>query len=56
MKALTTISKLLFSSARKSRDLNAITRSIERGSFAPILKRLYNKIIGRKIVSKVWWR
>lgn len=47
-------SKYFYSLGRKSRDLNAIEKSIKERSLIPIIKRLINKWIGKNIVSKLW--
>lgn len=49
------LSSLLYRLARISRDANAIEKLTE-GNPAPLEHRLVNKVIGRGIVSKLWWR
>lgn len=50
------ISKPLYKSARISRDANAFLQCFKQRSIMPLFKRAVNKIIGRKVVSKLWWR
>lgn len=50
------ISKALFSASRASRDANAVAKAVSTGSVTPIAKRLVNKMIGKHIVSKLWWK
>ena len=51
---LSKLSKLFYGSGRASRDVNAVCKAVQQGSPKPILKRIFNKLIGRKIVSKLW--
>lgn len=46
----------LFRLARLSADLRAARRTIETGSPEPVVRRLVNKVIGRGLVSKLFWR
>lgn len=50
------ISRALFAGARASSDANAVARAVSTGSVKPIAKRIVNKMIGKHIVSKLWWR
>jgi hypothetical protein len=50
------ISNSIYKMGRISRNVNAISKSIETKSLLPIIKRIFNIFIGRKIVSKLYWR
>lgn len=50
------ISNILYSVSRSSRDLNAASKAVTSKSLVPIIKRVVNKLIGRHIVSKLWWK
>lgn len=50
------ISKPLYKGARVSRDVNAFIQCFKQRSIMPLIRRAWNKLIGRKIVSKMWWR
>jgi hypothetical protein len=50
------ITSTLFKLARLSADLRAGSQAVKTGSARPILRRLTNKLIGRSIVSKLFWR
>lgn len=47
---------MLYKIMRYLNDFKAVKRSIEYGTPKPLAKRAVNKWIGRKIVSKLWWR
>jgi hypothetical protein len=47
---------MLYKIARILNDVKAVMRSIGAGSLMPLVKRVVNKFVGRKIVSKLWWR
>jgi len=51
-----TLTSLLFKLARLSADARAGKQAVKTGSITPIVRRLTNKIIGRNIVSKLFWR
>jgi len=42
----------LFKAARLSADARSVARSIATGDVSPVVRRLLNKLIGRKIISK----
>jgi len=48
------ISKILYKLARLSRWAQAISLAIRTGSLTPILRRIVNVVIGRKIASKLF--
>jgi hypothetical protein len=50
------LTSLLFRLARLSADVGAINKSMKMGSASPLIKRGTNKLIGRKLVSKAWWK
>ena len=50
------LTNLLFRLARLSADARAVRRSVETGSPAPLMRRLFNKAVGRGIVSKMFWK
>lgn len=53
---LNKVSDISYGGARYARDMRCIEKCIKTGSFKPLLKRIVNKLIGRTIVSKLWWR
>lgn len=46
----------LFKAARFFADMRSVGRSIETGDPMPIVRRGANKVWGRKIISKMWWK
>lgn len=50
------ITSTLFKLARLSADMRAGSQAAKTGSIRPIVRRLTNKLIGRAIVSKLFWR
>jgi len=50
------ITSLLYRLARLSADARAVERSVETGSPAPIIRRAANKLWGRNVISKLWWK
>lgn len=50
------LTSALYRLARFSADVDAGSRAVRTGSFWPIVRRLANKLWGRKIISKLWWR
>lgn len=44
----------LYKLARFLRDINAASKSVSKGSPAPLGNRILNKIIGRNVVSKLF--
>jgi len=47
---------MLYKIMRYFNDFKAVKKSVQSGSPKPLVKRAVNKFIGRKIVSKMWWR
>jgi hypothetical protein len=50
------VTSFLYRLARLSADARAVERSIETGTPTPIIRRAANKLWGRKLISKLWWR
>jgi hypothetical protein len=50
------ISRFLYGGARASRDVNAVEQSFKQGSLMPLVRRIFNKWLGRTVVSKLWWK
>ena len=50
------LSKLLYTLSRWSRDLKSLEQCFRTGSLLPLIKRLVNKLIGRLVVSRLWWK
>jgi hypothetical protein len=50
------ITSFLYRLARLSADARSVGRSVETGSPAPVLRRLVNKLWGRNVISKLWWK
>ena len=50
------ITSFLYRLARRSADFRAVGRSVETGSPQPLIRRAANKLWGRKVVSKLWWK
>lgn len=44
----------LFKAARLSADVKALMKSIATGSPKPIAKRAFNKVLGRKVSSRMF--
>lgn len=50
------LTSFLFKLARLSADARAVNRSVRSGSPTPIVRRLTNKLWGRKVLSRLWWK
>jgi hypothetical protein len=50
------VTSLLYRLARLSADIRAVDRSIETGSPTPIIRRATNKLWGRNVISRMWWK
>jgi hypothetical protein len=50
------ITSFLYRLARLSADFRAVGRSVQIGSPAPLVRRAINKLWGRNVVSKLWWK
>lgn len=50
------LSRALYAAARLTRDAASIRQSATTGSIKPVVKRAANKLIGRFVVAKLWWR
>ncbi len=50
------ITSFLYRLARLSADMRAVERSVESGSPTPIIRRAANKLWGRNVISKLWWK
>jgi len=50
------ITSLLYRLARLSADARAVRRSVEKGSPTPIIRRAANKLWGRNVLSRLWWK
>ena len=50
------VSSFLYRAARAARTGEAVGESIGEGSPAPLLRRIVNILIGRYVVSRLWWR
>jgi hypothetical protein len=42
--------------ARLSADARAVERSVETGSPKPLIRRAANKLWGRNVISRMWWK
>jgi hypothetical protein len=50
------ITSFLYRLARLSADARSVERSVATGTLMPIIRRATNKIWGRKVISKLWWK
>ncbi len=50
------LTSLLYRLARLSADARSVERSIRSGSPAPLIRRAANKLWGRGVISKLWWK
>ncbi len=50
------MTSFLYRLARLSADARAVERSLETGSPTPIIRRATNKLWGRNVISKMWWK
>lgn len=50
------ITSFLYRLARFSADARAVERAVDTGSPEPIVRRAANKIWGRNVISKLWWK
>jgi len=50
------ITSFLYRLARLSADARAVERSVETGSPKPLVRRAANKLWGRNVISKMWWK
>lgn len=50
------MTSLLYKLARFSADIRAWSQAAKTGSMTPIVRRLANKLIGRTIASKMFWK
>lgn len=50
------ITSFLYRLARLSADASAVERSVGTGSAKPIIRRAANKLWGRNVISKLWWK
>jgi hypothetical protein len=44
----------LYKAARLSADVSAVSRSIDNGTLEPIIHRLFNKVITKKALARIW--
>ena len=50
------VTSCLYRLARLSADARSVERSVETGSPEPIIRRAANKLWGRKVISRMWWK
>ena len=50
------ITSFLYRLARLSANAGAVERSVETESPTPIIRRAANKLWGRKVISRMWWK
>jgi len=50
------ITSFLYRLARLSADARAVERSVETGSPKPLVRRAANKLWGRNVISRMWWK
>jgi hypothetical protein len=50
------ITSFLYRLARLSADARSVERSVSTGSLTPIIRRAANKLWGRNVISKLWWK
>lgn len=56
MRLLSAFIRGLYAAARLLADFRAIFRTVETGSPMPIVRRGFNKLWGRIVISKLWWK